>query len=46
MMQKHDQHTLYNLDQTASHFTPAFTFKIYNSLIALETDMLKALKVF
>lgn len=39
--QKNDQYTIYNQDQISTPFTPASTFKIYNSLISLETKVVK-----
>jgi beta-lactamase class D len=35
----HDQVFLYNLDRCSRRFTPASTFKIFNSLVALETNI-------
>lgn len=39
--QKNDRYTYYNQEQTNTPFTPASTFKICNSLIALETGAVK-----
>ncbi|MBB5644469.1 class D beta-lactamase [Pedobacter cryoconitis] len=39
--QKNDRYTYYNQEQTNIPFTPASTFKICNSLIALETGAVK-----
>lgn len=39
--QKNDQYTIYNQKQTAEPFTPASTFKIFNSLVSLETGAIK-----
>ena len=39
--QKNAQYTYYNQEQTITPFTPASTFKICNSLIALETGTIK-----
>jgi len=39
--QKNDHYTYYNQEQTTTPFTPASTFKICNSLIALETGAVK-----
>lgn len=39
--QKNDRYTIYNQDQINTPFTPASTFKIGNSLIALETGVVK-----
>ncbi len=39
--QKNDQYTIYNQQQTTQLFTPASTFKICNSLIALSTGVIK-----
>ncbi|QNK61268.1 class D beta-lactamase [Pedobacter sp. PAMC26386] len=39
--QKNDHYTYYNQLQTTTAFTPASTFKICNSLIALETGAVK-----
>ncbi|MBB6272032.1 beta-lactamase class D [Pedobacter cryoconitis] len=39
--QKNDHYTYYNKEQTTIPFTPASTFKICNSLIALETGAVK-----
>ncbi len=35
----HDQVFLYNLERCSRRFTPASTFKIFNSLVALETNI-------
>jgi beta-lactamase class D len=37
----HDQIFLYNLPRCSKRFTPASTFKIFNSLVALETNVAK-----
>ncbi|WP_316834539.1 class D beta-lactamase [Pedobacter nutrimenti] len=39
--QKNDQYTIYNEAQTSVPFTPASTFKICNSLVSLETRVVK-----
>ncbi|MEI2274343.1 class D beta-lactamase [Sphingobacterium sp. ML3W] len=39
--QKNDQYTIYNQEQISVPFTPASTFKICNSLISLETGVVK-----
>ncbi len=35
----HDQVFVYNLDRASRQFSPASTFKIFNSLVALETNL-------
>lgn len=39
--QKNDKYIIYNEKQLSTSFTPASTFKIYNSLIALESGAVK-----
>lgn len=39
--QKNDLYTIYNPEQTSVPFTPASTFKICNSLVSLETGVVK-----
>nr|WP_068890837.1 penicillin-binding transpeptidase domain-containing protein [Pedobacter panaciterrae] len=39
--QKNDQYTMYNQEQASVPFTPASTFKICNSLVSLETGVVK-----
>lgn len=39
--QKNDRYTIYNQDQISKPFTPASTFKICNSLVSLETGVVK-----
>ena len=39
--QKNDKYIIYNQSQIHTPFTPASTFKIYNSLIALESGVVK-----
>lgn len=39
--QKNDQYMVYNQEQMSVPFTPASTFKIFNSLVSLETGTVK-----
>lgn len=39
--QMNDRYTVYNKEQTSKAFTPASTFKIFNSLVSLETKVVK-----
>lgn len=39
--QKKNRYIVYNQEQTKQQFTPASTFKICNSLIGLETGVIK-----
>lgn len=39
--QKNNRYTIYNQDQRSKPFTPASTFKICNSLVSLETGVVK-----
>lgn len=39
--QKNKKYTIYNEEQISSPFTPASTFKIFNSLVALETKVIE-----
>lgn len=39
--QKNDRYTIHNQEQTLVPFTPASTFKIFNSLVSLEEEVVK-----
>ena len=39
--QKKNRYTVYNKEETSTAYTPASTFKIFNSLVSLETKVVK-----